>query len=145
MLGAEECAGEIDGKGVVPAVCRNPGAGPALAERAGVVEGDIQAAIALDRQRHQRAGVFLAPHIAGERHRVAAGVTDLRHQAVQFGLAAGTDYHPGAFGGKQQGSGAANAGTGAGNDGNFSRQTSHDRSPVWRAGQLAGRRRRFCG
>jgi hypothetical protein len=51
MLRAEKRAGEIDGDRVVPTGFGNSGRRATLAERAGVVERDIQPAERLDRQR----------------------------------------------------------------------------------------------
>ena len=98
--------------------------GPAFAESAGIVEGDIEPAVGLDRQRHQRLGIVLRAHVAGERHRAAAAALDLGDQARQFGFAPCADHDLGAFGREQLGGGPADAGAGAGDDGDLVVKTS---------------------
>ena len=72
VLGAQERAGEVDGDGLAPTGFRNASRWAGLAKCAGIVEGDIQPAIGLDRQRYQRLGIILRSDVARERHRAAA-------------------------------------------------------------------------
>ena len=100
------------------------GRGPGLAERAGIVEGDIEAAIGVDRQCNQGLGVFLRAHVARERDRAAAGGLDLGDEACEFALAPGADHHFRTFGSEQLGGGSADARACAGNDGYLVLKTS---------------------
>src|SRR5258705_5025295 len=118
-----------------------------LAESARVVEGDVEPAIGLYRQRHQRLGIILRADVAGERHGAATAALDLSHQARQFGLAAGADDDLGAFGREQLGGGPADARACAGDDGYLFLKTSlcgfpcHCRCPCFSAASIAAR----CG
>ena len=131
VLGAEERAGQVDRDGLVPAGLGHAGAGAALAQRAGVVEGDVESAEPLDRQRHQGLGIVFGAHVAGQCGGLPAFGLDLGDQAVEFGLAAGADDELGAFGREQLGGRAADAGAGAGDDGHLVLQASHDFSRCW--------------
>ena len=111
---------------VVPAGLRDAGAGPALAERAGIVEGDVEPAEFLDGQRHQRLGIVLRAHVAGQRDGLAACRLDLRDQLSSSACAAGADDELGAFGGEELGRRPADAGAGAGDDGDLVCQATHD-------------------
>ena len=124
MLGAEKRAGEIDGDGIVPAGFGNAGRGTAFAERAGIVERDIQPAEGLDGQRDKGLGIVLGAHVAGECHRAAAVGLDLGDEAREFGFAPCADDHLGAFGCEQLGGGPADAGACAGDDGDLVLKTS---------------------
>ncbi|KIU01461.1 hypothetical protein QU38_01510, partial [Staphylococcus aureus] len=119
MLGAEERAGEIDGDGVVPAGLGDGGGGTGVADDAGIVVGDVEPAVSLDRERDQRPRIVLGAHVAGERHGLAAGGLDLGDEARKLGLAPGADHHLGALRREQFGGGAADAGAGTGDDGDL--------------------------
>src|SRR5260221_13108109 len=93
MLAAREGAGEVDRDGIAPAGLGYAGRRTGLAESARIVEGDVEPAIGLYRQRHQRLGIILRADVAGEPTGAATAALDLSHQARQFGLAAGCDAH----------------------------------------------------
>ena len=125
VLGAQKGTGEVDGDGVIPARFGHLGARTTFAQCAGVVEADVEPAVALDSQSDERLGLVLRAHIARQCGRFAAGRADLRDQLVQLARAPRADDDFGPFGGEQLGGGAADARTGPGNNGNFSRQASH--------------------
>ena len=100
------------------------GRGSGFAERAGIVEGDIEAAIGVDGQCNQGLGIFLRAHVARECNRAAAGGLDLGDEACEFGFAPRADHHLRAFGGEQLGGGSADARACAGDDGYFVLKTS---------------------
>src|SRR5258707_13640733 len=109
ILGTKKRAGEVDRDGIAPAGLGYAGRSTGLAESARVVEGDVEPAIGLYRQRHQRLGIILRADVAGERHGAATAALDLSHQARQFGLAAGADDDLGAFGPEKLGGGYVEA------------------------------------
>ena len=76
MLGGEERARQIDVERFVPAVERNARGRPLLAECAGIVESDIEAAIALLRTLDQLFGERLVAYVARQRESVASLVGD---------------------------------------------------------------------
>ena len=96
MLGGEERARQIDVERFVPAVERNARGRPLLAEYAGVVESDIEAAIALLRTLDQLFGERLVAYVARQRKSVASLVGDFTDKGLQFRLATSSDDYLGA-------------------------------------------------
>src|SRR5581483_842048 len=78
MLGAEEGTGEVGRERIVPAGFPDPRRWTGLADRARIVEGDIEPAVLPD----------------GEGHRFAARRLDFGDQPVEFLLAPGADAAP---------------------------------------------------
>lgn len=76
--------------------------------------------------------------IAGKGDGRAVGVGYLGHQRIELGLAAGGDDDLGAFLGEEFRGGAADAGTGAGDDGDLVGECEHgcrpSVGPVWPTG-----------
>jgi len=71
----------VDGEGLVPAGLGTPGAWAAFAQRAGIVEGDVEPAEPFDRKRDQGPGVILGADVARQCGGLAALGFDLGDQA----------------------------------------------------------------
>src|SRR6185369_2663239 len=135
---------------VAPARFGHAGARAALSQGAGVVEGDIQAAEALDGQGDEVPGIGFRAHVACQRDGLPAFRLDLPDQAVQLGLAARAHHEPRAFGREQPCAGVSDAGTGAGDEGYLAFESlAHVLDPreklidsVWCPIGCFGRRRR---
>ncbi|MNY23076.1 hypothetical protein D3C86_1567240 [compost metagenome] len=126
VLGAEERAGQVDRQRLVPASFRHLGARAALAQRARVVEGDVELAVLLDRQIHQRAGIVFVPDVTRQRDGLAAGGADAGHKGVQFRLAPRANHDLRALLRKQFRSGQANAAARTRDDRHLAVQSFHD-------------------
>src|SRR3546814_6608904 len=101
MLGAEKGAGQVGVDALAPA-----GGGEFcdrrhLAQGAGVVHRDVEAAEAVPRGVDQSLGERFVAHVAGDCHGLAAGSFYLLDQLVESRPAARGDDHVGAFFGKE--------------------------------------------
>jgi hypothetical protein len=86
----------IDLERFVPTVERNARGRPLLAECAGVIESDIEAAVALLRTLDQLFGERLVAYVARQRESVASLVGDFADEGLQFHLAPSSDDYLGA-------------------------------------------------
>ena len=125
VLGGEERSGQVDGERIGQTCLRNLGARAGFAERAGIVEGDVESAVALDGKGDQRLVIVFRAHVAGKRDGFAAFGLDFGDEVVQFRSAAGADDDLCTFGSEELCGGAADAGAGAGDDCDFSIQAFH--------------------
>src|SRR5262249_290579 len=141
VLGAEKGAGQVDRDGVVPARLRDAGRWTGLADRASVVEGDVEPAEALARERHERLGVVLRAYVAGERRGRSTRGFDLGDKLRELALAPGADDDLCAFGGEELRRGAADARRGTGHERNLVLQTQHVRSLELMSGRSRRRSR----
>src|SRR5262249_46022450 len=110
MLGGEERACQIDLERFVPPLERNARGRSLLAEYAGVVEGDIEAAVALLRALHQRLGECFVADVASQRESGASLVGDFTDQGLELRLATSSDDDLGARASKQLCARAADTG-----------------------------------
>src|SRR3979409_1875583 len=101
MLGGEERARQIDLERLVPAFERNARGRSLLAEYAGVVEGDIEVAVALLRTLHQLFGKRLVADVARDGEGAASLVGNFTDEGLQFRLATSGDDDLGACASKQ--------------------------------------------
>ena len=132
MLGAEEGAGEIDGDGIIPPGLGHIRARAGLAERAGIVESDIEPAKFLDGECYQGLCVSLGAHVPRQCDGIPAIGLDFADQARQLGLAPGAHDELGSLRRKQFRRHPANAGAGARNERYLILQTSHSGTPARR-------------
>ena len=100
MLGGEERARQIDLERFVPAVKRNARGRPLLAEGAGVVEGDIEAAVALLRSACSTRSLANTSSLTSPAS-AASLVGDFADKGIQFRVTASRNDDLGARPGKQ--------------------------------------------
>src|SRR5262249_34977925 len=96
MLCGEERAREIDLERFIPAWEGNLGGRALLAEYAGVVESDVEAAVAVFRAVHHRFGERFLADVAGESDSGASLPRDFTDERIQLRLAPCGDDHLGA-------------------------------------------------
>lgn len=128
ILGGEKGAGQVDVEGLAPADDADIGHRRHLADGTGIVEGDIETTEAVARRFDQRLGHGFILHITGDGYHFAAHFPDLGDGIVEFRLAARAEDELGALGGKELRRSAADTGTGAGDDGNLVKESSHESS-----------------
>ncbi|MNL45410.1 hypothetical protein D3C87_1680550 [compost metagenome] len=130
MAGAEEGGGEVGGKRLLPFGRGDLGKRPHRTDRAGIVDGDVEAAempgCGFDQPGMR---VFLCD-IAADGDRLAAlGADGLNHRGERrFG--AGVQHHLRAFGGEKLGDRATDARRGAGDDCDLILQHGHGLAPL---------------
>ena len=100
VFGAEKGASQIDCQGVAPAGFGHFRGRAAFTERAGIIESDVESAIAFDGQRDQGFGIVLRANIASQCHGLTTRRADLHNQLIELFYTACPDYDFGAFGGE---------------------------------------------
>src|SRR5262245_49297109 len=125
MLGSEERTRQIDLERFVPAVERNPRGRPLLAEYAGVVEGDVEASVALLGTIHQRLRERLLADVTRQRERAASLVGNFADEHIQLLLATSAHNHLRAGARKQLCGRPSDTGAGTCYDRHFAFQINH--------------------
>src|SRR5262249_43851943 len=120
---------QIDFERFVPAVERNGRGRASLTEDAGIVEGDVESAVALLRTLHQVLSERLIAHVTREGDSVASLVGDFTDKRIQLRLASGADDDLGPRARKQPRGGPSDTGAGACDNRHLVLEINHDRSP----------------
>jgi hypothetical protein len=126
VLGAQECAGEVDVHHLTPLIQPHGGHFARGTQRARVVGGDVKATKVRDGPVDQALRERFITDVSRHGSRVPAHAFDFIDQSIELCGAPRRHDNARTFVGKQKRGCAPNAGTGARDDGDLVQQTLHD-------------------